>query len=344
MKYNNKNQNDSIENDELNIKSHLNTSLDLSGISVSEDLINRTLAAIKEQSENSPEEAKTSSQELGKKVIPWNRYVRGFAGVAAAVIIVAVGYNIIQQAPFGAKKSADMVRPELTASSQENSTMMATTEEAPAAESSTSDSSTTAKDEEDVQFTITAETSDAQLKADVSEENKDASDNSAEAGNGQTDSSVEEEQPEVYGTEGEASDGTVSTRKFATVAGTTNDTTTYSFRDIFISSPEQAEYIKITDNRNDTQVILTNLDDIEEFYIIMDSHQFTSTGNDSMIDSNYTIEMNSSALETLYTMFVGNNLTVRCTQGENTVENIYYVVDDTTFKQELEEFFVEHSE
>jgi hypothetical protein len=46
---NNKDKKTNIKNDELNIRSHLNASLDLNGISVSEDLINRTLEAINKQ-------------------------------------------------------------------------------------------------------------------------------------------------------------------------------------------------------------------------------------------------------------------------------------------------------
>jgi hypothetical protein len=63
-----------------------------------------------------------------------------------------------------------------------------------------------------------------------------------------------------------------------------------------------------------------------------------------MMDPNYTVEVNSPELGSIYTMLVGKNLTVRYTQGENTLENIYYVVEDTEFKKGLEEFFIEHSE
>ena len=85
MNYNGKDKNDKIELDELKIKSHLNTSLDLIGISVSEDLINRTLAAIKEQALSGEDEVtQTSIMKPTKKIIAWNRYIRGFAGVAAA--------------------------------------------------------------------------------------------------------------------------------------------------------------------------------------------------------------------------------------------------------------------
>ena len=100
MNHKDKSKYDRIEQDELNIKSHLNTSLDLSGISVSEDLINRTLAAIKEQAISSEEVTKTDDLAPRKKIIAWNRYIRGFAGVAAAALIVVIGYNFIQHMPL----------------------------------------------------------------------------------------------------------------------------------------------------------------------------------------------------------------------------------------------------
>lgn len=59
-----KNKSDYSKLDDMNIKSHLNTSLEMSGISVSEDLIQRTLQAIKEQ------QSTTIEQELMLEVPP----------------------------------------------------------------------------------------------------------------------------------------------------------------------------------------------------------------------------------------------------------------------------------
>ncbi|MBP1753731.1 MAG: hypothetical protein H6Q59_129 [Firmicutes bacterium] len=340
MNYNNKNQKETIENDELNIKSHLNTSLDLSGISVSEDLINRTLAAIKEQSEGNMNETETETKEFSKKIIPWNRYIRGFAGVAAAVIIVAIGYNIVQQGPIGMKKAEDKAMPEYTASQQENTTMMATTEEAPAA----ADTSTAMKKgEEDIQYTITAETADTSGIEESKVLDAAEADSSALADNSALADSAATEQQDAAGTESNIADAG-QIQRFATISGNNDNVATYSFRDIFLASPEQAEYVTISDNVNNISITLTQLEDIQAFYTIMDSHQFTMEGNDSLIDPNYTIEVNSPELGTLYTMLVGSNLTVRLTQGDNVVENTYYAVDDATFKQELEEFLIERSE
>jgi hypothetical protein len=335
MNYNDKDQNDKIELDELNIKSHLNTSLDLSGISVSEDLINRTLAAIKEQSLSGKDEVtQTSFMEPTKKIIAWNRYFRGFAGVAAAVVIVAVGYNLVQRNPFGMKQSLDSAAPEL-AVTMDNATEAAPSQGTTGEENQTFDTSAVTEKEDEILYTITAETGA------VENESTDA-----DNGVGLSDSTgVGDTIPATENAELKSADRNMTqTQEFAAETPSTDNVVTYTFREIFLPTPEQAEYITISDNRSDASITLTQPDDIDAFYVIMDSYQYSSTGPDSMIEPNYTVEMNSPELGTLYTILIGRNLTVSYSQGEGTIENIYYVVDDTEFKQGLEEFFVERSE
>jgi hypothetical protein len=335
MNYNDKEKNDKIELDELNIKSHLNTSLDLSGISVSEDLINRTLAAIKEQSLSGKDEVtQTSIMEPTKKIIAWNRYIRGFAGVAAAVVIVAVGYNLVQRMPFGMKQSSDSAAPEL-AVTMDNATESATSQGTTGEENQTFDASAVEEKKDEILYTITAETGA------LEDESPDTDNGTGLSGS----TGAEETVPPAENANLKSADRNMTqTQEFAAETPSTDNVVTYTFREIFLPTPEQAEYITISDNRSDASITLTQPDDIDAFYVIMDSYQYSSTGTDSMIEPNYTVEMNSPELGALYTMLIGRNLTVRYTQGESTVENIYYVVDDTEFKQGLEEFFVERSE
>lgn len=101
-------------NDDFNIKSNLNTSLELKGIKVSEELINKTLEAIKKDMEEqpitktaNPNEATGTSKQTGAgeavgKVKPigagkaaWYRNTRIIAGAAAALIIFTVGLGVI---------------------------------------------------------------------------------------------------------------------------------------------------------------------------------------------------------------------------------------------------------
>lgn len=85
------------EADDLNIKSHLNTSLEAEGISVSEDLIRKTLNAINVQKNEKLIMKKPSA-------FPF-RQVRTLVSVAAAIIVLVVGFNAIRIFGPGGMKS-----------------------------------------------------------------------------------------------------------------------------------------------------------------------------------------------------------------------------------------------
>lgn len=91
------------EADDLKIKAHLDASLDLKGISVSEDLINRTLAAIKANSAEAEISRDKDAVKI-KRLPSWSRYIYGFAKVAAVVLIIAAGYAMFRNYP--SKKDA----------------------------------------------------------------------------------------------------------------------------------------------------------------------------------------------------------------------------------------------
>ncbi len=329
-----KNKYDRIEHDELNIKSHLNTSLDLSGISVSEDLINRTLAAIKEQTISSEEVTKTDDLAPSKKIIAWNRYIRGFAGVAAAVLIVVIGYNFIQQMPLGMKKAENTAMPE-TLTALDSSAQAPAQEAAPAEENQIFDANLSMKESEDIQYTITAEAGA------LAEEKSDGTFGEGTTGN---EGAEKSEMSALNGASEDMNQNIESPQEFVARSTDSDEMVTYGFRDIFIPSPEQAEYITILEHKNSISITLTKATDIKAFYDLMDHHQFTGAGDISLSDPNYTVEMNSPQLGTLYTMLVGSNLTVRYTQSDNMVEKIYNAVDDTVLKQELEDFIMEYRE
>lgn len=336
MNHNDKSKYDRIEHDELNIKSHLNTSLDLSGISVSEDLINRTLAAIKDQTTGRSEEVtKTDNLAPRKKIIAWNRYIRGFAGVAAAALIVVIGYNFIQHMPLGMKKSENTAMPETLTALDSSAQAPAAQESAPTEENQLFDANLSMKESEDVQYTITAEAGA------LAEEKSDGTFGEGTTGN----EGAEKSELSAMNGDSENMDQNIEApQEFVARATDSDEMITYGFRDIFIPSPEQAEYITILEHKNSTSITLTKAADIRAFYDLMDHHQFTGAGDISPSDPNYTVEMNSPKLGTLYTMLVGSNLTVRYTQSDNMVEKIYNAVNDTVLKQELEDFIMEYSE
>lgn len=84
-----KNERNKLETDDMNIKSCLNDVLEEEGISVTEDLINRTLNAIKQASED-PGADKT--EDNNKKHVSMLRKTR-FYFSAAAVIVLLIGIN-----------------------------------------------------------------------------------------------------------------------------------------------------------------------------------------------------------------------------------------------------------
>ncbi len=86
--------------DDLRVKDHLNASFDLDNLTVSEDLIARTLKAIKEsdQQEEQP-------QKINKiKHFP----VRRLVSAAAAIAVLIVGINIFQNSFTGNKKGTQI--------------------------------------------------------------------------------------------------------------------------------------------------------------------------------------------------------------------------------------------
>jgi hypothetical protein len=336
MNYNDKKKDD-LEMDELNIKSHLNTSLDLSGISVSEDLINRTLAAIKEQPVEN-KDPKLGSEQLGKKIIPWGRYVRGFAGVAAAVLIVAVGYNVIKQEPFGSKKDGASTKTEMqdktmvgTLSEEETNQNFSasSTEEAATSETAKEDSNDNSaeiaatdvtEEKTAIQYTITADTFTEDAGSGVSGSEGEAGSLTEEAG------STEPAKP-----------------KLSASLRNSNGADFFSFREIFLPDPTTAEYITITNEANQTSITLTDQEEILDFYTVMDTHQFTS-GVENSANQNYTVELKSPEPEALYTLFIGDNLTVRYLEGDAVVENSYDAVDKVLLKQNLDELYQKYSQ
>lgn len=93
-------KNQAMNEETMDIKNHLDTSFDYDNIVVSEDLIERTLKAVKERGEEGKEQGRT---------FPW-RQVRRLGVAAATIVLLAAGaYAINDNLPFyfGHNKSAD---------------------------------------------------------------------------------------------------------------------------------------------------------------------------------------------------------------------------------------------
>lgn len=350
MSYSKNNDKLNIEIDDLNIKAHLNTSLELSKISVSEDLILRTLDAIKEQSSGSNEHSeKTGVKQPGSKIISWNRHVRGFAAACAAVILVVTGYAAIRQFPVGMKSAADSATQEYSLMSKEDASEGTdtaaesdiNTKEVPSADTAAVGEAENETSESAAKYTLTADLYGATEGAEGALA-KDAGDSATGAIANDTTANG----TGANGTAAASDNNDMSISSEGITGEEQNPATevvSYTFRDIFVPSPEQAEYIKITDNRDNISVTLSEQSDIKAFYDIMDDHEFTISGSDSTGNQDFSVEMKSLDTQALYTMLVGNYLTVRYTQGDTVSEGIYYAVENERFQGDIETLYLHFS-
>jgi hypothetical protein len=338
-----------MEQDDMDIKSHLNASLDLDDIRVSEDLINRTLEAIKKQPADTTDIRKTSD-ENSKRVIPWGRYARGFAGVAAAVLIVVIGYQtMILNAPKKSMNSAqapNMSNDEVNQDSAIEDAKIFASEEAQTengiAASGTQDEMISATDvEAPTEYTITAKTSAAENKSkDTGEVNSKESNTTSVQDN----VAVSDTQAADAGTiagigEGEAASSEMGIASFTKK---TDQDVALSFREIFL--PEQAEYINISDDVNKTTITLTDKEAIRNFYTVMDQYTFTYS-SDQTIAQDYTVVTKSpTPSETLYTLLVGDSIIVRQTTGDIASETVYKTANAEMLKKELTDFYNKYNQ
>lgn len=299
-----KDQKTNIELDDMNIKLHLNTSLELNDISVSEDLINRTLNVIKNM-ETGEERIKKASVLPINNAIPWNRYIRNFAGVAAAALIVAVGFNLLST---GSKKmdmsTTDSAAPEMASESKagdmEQYSMMEGTSES------------TAAPEENVK--IFSDKDDVSMKSSLA--NGETEDNSS-----------------------------VDARLFEQDAGTKEivEPTLLSLRDLISLSSEDIDYIVLSNLTTDVRISIKEPSLIQEFYLIMDQNQFTYSDSIENIHR-FSIEIVSSKSSWDSTvLLVGDRITVQSTTGNTVNEAIYEAVNSEMFLTELENFIQKHN-
>ncbi len=322
MNYSDNNK-DNIELDDMDIRSHLNTSLDLGGITVSEDLINRTLEAIKKQSTDQVGKEEIKEEKITKKVIPWNRYVRGLASVAAAALIIVAGYNLLDN--MGGQKKSESNS--LSGNDTSISYDMAVDE------SASNKDSGERSEENGVTSAITSEksdeipTEDAQIQSE-----KEALEPQFSIA---ADSELNDEVSNYY------SGAANSSESLDAVNGLGGDLV-FTFRDIFLMDPEQAGYVTITDEVNKKSITLTAMEEITDFYTVMEKHQFTQN-TEITTDQNYSVEISNPKEDALYTMVIGNYIAVNYKDNDVTSQSLYNVLDLGLLIQDLQEFFLKYS-
>lgn len=366
------------ENDDLNIKLHLNTSFDLSGIHISEELINKTLGAIKER-----EQEELKNQRRSKKISLY-KYAYRIAGACAAVLVVAAGIHFM--GTTGGKK-ADLNNSDLfvafdtsldassntTGNSAEKKDGNAYT--ASVGEMEMQSSSEAPKEAEQPLSDDTALSfaeadngqSEKNLKSAL-QENADASvvegtdntgteassDIKTEAGNGMKSASqgseIESSKEEAADNrdmaaedQGTRKDTEGNAKKDAVLLFRGVETDDIAFRDIFLADPQQAEYIQIKDVDNNSVIKLKNQEQILDFYSIMENYKY-SKGTDAPVTQSYVIEVKSQQTEeVLYTLEIGDAITISKKAGNEISEMNYMVDDEEALIQSINSFYLRNT-
>lgn len=299
MNYNNNKNND------LNIKAHLDASLDLTGISVSEELINKTLSAIKS---NTSEMTDLVDKDLNtnNKIISWNRYVHSFAKVAAVVLIVAAGYAMLNN---------------MRNMKDESNSLKA--------------------DKDMASYSAETEESTQEFAANYHDAGTETDDNAVIYGAADAAGiAAIDENADVNENEIADSESGKALQRF-TISADTSQTSTLTIRDIFLPEPETIQNLIITDSKNNS-ITLTDKDEILDFYSVMDKYQYmNSTTTGTAEDKNLIIEAQQQN-ELKYTMSIGNNIIVEYSTGETSSQGVYEVADIALLLDDLQEFFAKY--
>jgi hypothetical protein len=308
MSFNQK-KNIKIENDEMDIKSHLDTSLDMCGINVTEDLINRTLEAIIKQSSTKVtgiDEWKASS---GRKRTPAAGIIKGFASVAAAVFILVIGFNAFRMMGGSSKSDSSNSEDYGTKSAQESDEMIA-------------------EDADDSSMPYMA------LSKDVGAGNKA--------------DSVEEESYAAEIQDVPAADRALTEEIKATadgneaVSGGYGDIFTLSIGDICPIIREAAVSVDITDVTAEKSLFLSDSADIDNFYTLMENHVFTE-GSEFTKTNLYIIKVNSSGA--VFTMTVEDAYIITTYSfGNDVTEGRYSTMDQSRLLMDLEGLFLKYKQ
>jgi hypothetical protein len=295
-----------LEMDELNIKSHLNTSLEAEGISVSEDLVSRTLNAIRLQE---AESLGVDKDKFGhKKPLFFYRNVRTLVTVAAAALILVVGFNAIRMyAPFGMKENMAKSDNSTSDDGAGNRKMYSTKESAP--------------------------------KEDKVAYDMDASDDFES--DAQTNGTIEQED-QAYTLEGDKSVDMPMGIKSDEKADENNEADrissleyTLTFTDITLMEYLDVSSITISSNSTGEMKTLTKEELIDGFYSVMEKHLFMqATGDDTA--TQYIIKLTSEDADSQ--IIIGENmLTVDNTHMGTTSHSIFTTADNNLLLKDLKE-------
>ena len=295
-----------IENDKYNIKSHLNTSLETEGISVSEDLISRTMDAIRLQETTDINTTKDNLEH--KKPIFLYRNVRTLITVAAAALILVIGVNAIRiLVPIEMKGNMQNYD---SAADDMGAKEMYTSEEAPK--------------EDKVSYKM--DTSDG-LELDTKLTNgidEDASDRALSG----------EPAADIY--MANKADEELDARGDNDILASPEDLLT--FEDITFIEATDVSVITISYIATDEVRNISNKEQLQDFYSVMKKHEFLQ-GMEDDTTAQYIVKLTSEDKDTQI-VFGDTAITVDHTNKDITSHSLYITADQDILLKDLAELMV----
>lgn len=298
------------EVDELDIKSHLNTSLEAERISVSEDLINRTLAAINNAESEEPIVKKSSIFSSG--------HIRTLVAVVAAIFVLAVGLNAIRIFVPSGMKSDNSVQ---EAKDYDMDGGIMKNEEARSENYLFSYGVSEDSKEATMESEVTSAGSEVKDKIDYT-----TTDNSLGVGTYKSEDIISDDAIEYKADESipESDNSIVSTQEFELM-----------FIDIAIIDVDAVTSIIITSEYKNEEKVIADKKQIESFYSLMNDHSYQeSIGENS--DNRYIIDIIGE--EIVSHIVIGYyDIVVEHTKKDMVSHNIYKATDQSKLIEDLKE-------
>lgn len=297
-----------IEIDELNIKSHLNTSLEADEISVSENLISRTLDAIRLNESNDSDRDKGNNKYKRPLLF---RHNRTLVTVAAAALILVVGFSALRTiSPIGMK--SEMSKSDNSASYDDagKTEMFSTTERA--------------FEEDAVAFEFD----------ELGEEFKADSKIDAYTGAGILEDANKEGEPsldnDMVTTKDEKPDSPNSNDRIVSSKG---DILTIT--DIILTEATDAKEISVASQTTDDMNIISDKEQIEAFYSMMEKYSFMEN---TIVDTDMHYVVNITSEDKESQISIGERaITVDIVHDGIMSQSIYSTADHIMLLKDLKE-------
>jgi len=308
------------------IRSHLNTSLEQDGISVSEELIHRTLEAIKKESNRSEDSSKINHR---NKIVSWKKYATSIAALAAAAIILVAGSNWMSS--IGSKDSAknDSKSSELDRNMADMRSIYSGSDGSSMEENGIE----MAKDDSS-DFAAFDSVEEGIGKAEEKQVNMEVSLTAA----GVPESEVIDEAIEYH----------ISLNKEKTKNEMENeldqDRSYLSFKEISGFELEDIRSLKITADEENIVLILEDYEQVKDFFDRMEDHQFEPV-TDSTLDVNTSKDQSENMDQGIWVnILIGESfIKVQSADEDRLKENTYQSLNYDGLKATLKSFIQEYN-